>query len=263
MSRSSNWRNGLDTDKDAEIGDILDQNRKKIGFTSVEPPKELLSGSFNFSFDKSLFLSNQQQSPIPSPEPRLPPESLSLTSSIWNRTVEEELAAKKRNEYRSQSSSTSYLPKSDLSSTSSIFLPTNFIPQAPTSPPQRNLALPPMILPQFTDSHASTLHNFPDAHTSLIGPSISNQYISSPSNSPPPPTRRKRGSESAKSLPSGLPSVPAHSPWAMWAGNVPADASKEELWRFFAGREENIEGSSGLDGRGNGNGVESVHLIQR
>lgn len=32
---------------------------------------------------------------------------------------------------------------------------------------------------------------------------------------------------------SHLPKPPAHSPWAMWVGNVPSDSSHAELWRFF------------------------------
>lgn len=35
---------------------------------------------------------------------------------------------------------------------------------------------------------------------------------------------------------SRLPKPPAHSPWAMWVGNVPSDATHSELWRFFSSR---------------------------
>lgn len=35
---------------------------------------------------------------------------------------------------------------------------------------------------------------------------------------------------------SRLPKPPAHSPWAMWVGNVPSDATHSELWRFFFSR---------------------------
>lgn len=35
---------------------------------------------------------------------------------------------------------------------------------------------------------------------------------------------------------SRLPKPPSHSPWAMWVGNVPSDATHSELWRFFSSR---------------------------
>ena len=56
---------------------------------------------------------------------------------------------------------------------------------------------------------------------------------------------------SRATLRSGLPASPARSPHSIWVGNVPADATTEELWRFFSGSEEIVSG------------VESVHLISR
>ncbi|GAA5964021.1 hypothetical protein JCM3765_007843 [Sporobolomyces pararoseus] len=62
-----------------------------------------------------------------------------------------------------------------------------------------------------------------------------------------------------------LPKPPAHSPHALWVGNVPSDASHSELWQFFVTRpppsavgllsKEDID----LDSPG----VESIHLIAR
>ncbi|GAA5991521.1 hypothetical protein JCM5350_005195 [Sporobolomyces pararoseus] len=62
-----------------------------------------------------------------------------------------------------------------------------------------------------------------------------------------------------------LPKPPAHSPHALWVGNVPSDASHSELWQFFITRpppsavgllsNEDID----LDSPG----VESIHLIAR
>lgn len=53
------------------------------------------------------------------------------------------------------------------------------------------------------------------------------------------------------------PKPPPHrSPWVMWVGNVPSDASQEELWKFFT----QIPGPSGTT---DDSGVESIHLISR
>ncbi|SCV74594.1 BQ2448_7623 [Microbotryum intermedium] len=68
-----------------------------------------------------------------------------------------------------------------------------------------------------------------------------------------------------------MPKPPAHSPHALWVGNVPADATHAELWRFFAGRPPPASSPSsssnasavegGVDLRSNG--IESIHLIAR
>lgn len=80
-----------------------------------------------------------------------------------------------------------------------------------------------------------------------------------------------------------LPKPPAHSPWAMWVGNVPSDATHSELWRFFVSRpppgppipgskeeEDTLEAEAeyppGPDQPPpdyNTVGIESVHLISR
>lgn len=88
----------------------------------------------------------------------------------------------------------------------------------------------------------------------------------------PPSTTRRRPQRRGDPLRSGLPLVPAHSPYAMWAGNVPADATHTELWKFFTERSPppaktpggddepgSREGEPGM----NRAGVESIHLITR
>ncbi|EGG13149.1 uncharacterized protein MELLADRAFT_101090 [Melampsora larici-populina 98AG31] len=50
-----------------------------------------------------------------------------------------------------------------------------------------------------------------------------------------------------------LPRPPSHSEHALWVGNVPNDASHEELWKFFSGPHSTPSTS----------GVESIHLISR
>ncbi|SGY85222.1 BQ5605_C009g05746 [Microbotryum silenes-dioicae] len=69
-----------------------------------------------------------------------------------------------------------------------------------------------------------------------------------------------------------MPKPPAHSPHALWVGNVPADTTHAELWRFFAGRPP--PGASSPSSSSNAsvvegdvdlrsNGIESIHLIAR
>ncbi|GAA5937922.1 uncharacterized protein JCM15063_005413 [Sporobolomyces koalae] len=62
-----------------------------------------------------------------------------------------------------------------------------------------------------------------------------------------------------------LPKPPAHSPFALWVGNVPSDASHSELWQFFVTRPSphamGIISSDNIDL--DTPGVESIHLIAR
>ncbi|GAA5908436.1 uncharacterized protein JCM6883_005546 [Sporobolomyces salmoneus] len=62
-----------------------------------------------------------------------------------------------------------------------------------------------------------------------------------------------------------LPKPPAHSPHALWVGNVPSDASHSELWQFFVTRPS--PSAVGLLSRDDidlsSPGVESIHLIAR
>lgn len=79
-----------------------------------------------------------------------------------------------------------------------------------------------------------------------------------------------------------LPRPPAHSPWALWAGNIPSDATHAELWQFFASRSPpgppapgSEEEQDELESRAlyadpqqpppdyNSQGIESIHLISR
>ncbi|KAK4054038.1 hypothetical protein OIO90_003683 [Microbotryomycetes sp. JL221] len=70
---------------------------------------------------------------------------------------------------------------------------------------------------------------------------------------------------------SALPKPPAHSPHALWVGNVPSDASHAELWRFFSTRTapssnpKYAERPSDLDESVdlNSTGIDSIHLINR
>ncbi|KAK4048684.1 hypothetical protein OIV83_004654 [Microbotryomycetes sp. JL201] len=70
---------------------------------------------------------------------------------------------------------------------------------------------------------------------------------------------------------SALPKPPAHSPYALWVGNVPSDATHAELWAFFntrpppsanpkyAHRPVDLDPSVDL----NSVGIDSIHLINR
>ncbi|GAA5845178.1 hypothetical protein JCM3766R1_002097 [Sporobolomyces carnicolor] len=83
------------------------------------------------------------------------------------------------------------------------------------------------------------------------------------------PVRATRNENASRSGPGArkgnLPKPPAHSPHALWVGNVPSDASHSELWQFFVTRpppsavgilsSEDVDLSSP--------GVESIHLIAR
>lgn len=78
-----------------------------------------------------------------------------------------------------------------------------------------------------------------------------------------------------------LPRPPSHSPWALWVGNVPADANQAELWRFFSTKPPpgipepgSIEEQEAILAEGPQTeatqrpdyttcGVESIHLISR
>lgn len=65
------------------------------------------------------------------------------------------------------------------------------------------------------------------------------------------------------------PNPPAQrSEWVMWAGNVPSDATQEELWRFFSqqtvpGRRPLPESASGANVESVSGGVSSIFLISR
>ncbi|GAA5942074.1 hypothetical protein JCM10213_003793 [Rhodosporidiobolus nylandii] len=68
-----------------------------------------------------------------------------------------------------------------------------------------------------------------------------------------------------------LPRPPPHSPYALWVGNVPSDASHAELWQFFQERPTPAqagitESSAGAAAKGvdtESVGVDSIHLITR
>ncbi|KAM0756608.1 hypothetical protein T439DRAFT_321311 [Meredithblackwellia eburnea MCA 4105] len=64
-------------------------------------------------------------------------------------------------------------------------------------------------------------------------------------------------------LKSGLPAVPNRSPWAMWVGNIPSDATIEELWRFFGSRRQAVSGEMPVGAMEGSSGVESIHIISR
>lgn len=65
------------------------------------------------------------------------------------------------------------------------------------------------------------------------------------------------------------PNPPAQrSEWVMWAGNVPSDATQDELWRFFSqqmvpGRRPPPESTSGANTDSIYGGVSSIFLISR
>ncbi|TCD70159.1 hypothetical protein EIP91_004629 [Steccherinum ochraceum] len=112
---------------------------------------------------------------------------------------------------------------------------------------------------------SASLHP-PPAFTALSSssPSASESGSSHPE-APPPITSRPSGGTvgGATERPgrkSYHPSPPAHrSEWVMWAGNVPSDATHDELWRFFNGVGAAAPASSGSEGSG-GSGTGSSGL---
>ncbi|KAK4701648.1 hypothetical protein P7C70_g4585, partial [Phenoliferia sp. Uapishka_3] len=82
---------------------------------------------------------------------------------------------------------------------------------------------------------------------------------------------RRRGNAEGGSQPrSTMPKPPAHSPHALWVGNVPTDASHVELWRFFALRPVPASSPPYASKKDEypdidleSTGVESIHLIGR
>ncbi|KAH6912818.1 YT521-B-like domain-containing protein [Coprinopsis sp. MPI-PUGE-AT-0042] len=130
--------------------------------------------------------------------------------------------------------------------------------------------------------HPLGQHQDPSAHVSPISATAPLHQqrpfeIQNPSASPPPPPppgpSHPSNGELAPSTPASSPPLssapkpikrrewhpkppPHRSPWVMWVGNVPSDATQEELWKFFT----QIPGPSGTT---DDSGVESIHLISR
>ncbi|KIK69827.1 hypothetical protein GYMLUDRAFT_34236 [Collybiopsis luxurians FD-317 M1] len=98
---------------------------------------------------------------------------------------------------------------------------------------------------------------------SLLSPGrrpTSSSLGESPDDSPAPPSPIPASSSSKPTAEKSIPQVrrsyhpnpPSHrSEWVMWAGNVPADATHDELWRFFKQDEDEPSG------------VVSIFLINR
>lgn len=91
--------------------------------------------------------------------------------------------------------------------------------------------------PSFSASSSGTLHRPQSSSHS----SSAKENLSSPGQSPVSPIRPltapsggESGSERSHSRRPYLPNPPAQrSKWVMWVGNVPGDATHDELWRFF------------------------------
>ncbi|KAH9847928.1 YT521-B-like domain-containing protein [Lenzites betulinus] len=104
---------------------------------------------------------------------------------------------------------------------------------APSPGPSSPVGHIPYTPPTFSLSHAQYGHLIPDESPPLPrgrppeqqDPSTMSPASSSsrPTDERPPPARRPYH-----------PNPPAHrSEWVMWTGNVPSDATHDELWRFF------------------------------
>lgn len=96
----------------------------------------------------------------------------------------------------------------------------------------------PSPLPLPTASSSSTVRS--PASSNAVGSVSSPLALSASSHQSPKPesasgsSAYRFGSERAPVRRSYHPNPPAHrSEWVMWVGNVPSDATHEELWRFF------------------------------
>ncbi|CAK5276083.1 unnamed protein product [Mycena citricolor] len=137
----------------------------------------------------------------------------------------------------------------------------------PTSPMHS-----PNAIPMFNYSNPYA-HSYPRG----IPPHMVYMYPG-PSPAPPPPLSRTPTSQSSSSLTalkvetttdvakkpspsmrqSYHPDPPAQrSPWAMWVGNVPKDATQDELWRFFTRVPDEQQGPD------ESSAVESIFIISR
>lgn len=85
-------------------------------------------------------------------------------------------------------------------------------------------------------------------------PQSSPKKSDSPGKSPPPLS----GGREAVRQPYHPNPPPQRSEWVMWAGNVPSDATNEELWRFFNKTPDSSDGATGET-----SGVSSIFLIAR
>ncbi|CAL1713012.1 unnamed protein product [Somion occarium] len=126
---------------------------------------------------------------------------------------------------------------------SSLYAMSSGSPQPSQSPLQRPLRSP--LPPSLSPLHLHSPSGHPQPSPSIVSssyPSPSAKSDHAGSN----PGRASQGSAGAAVPPSGgnperglgrrsyHPNPPAHrSEWVMWAGNVPSDATYDELWRFF------------------------------
>ncbi|KAH9480757.1 YTH domain-containing protein 1 [Psilocybe cubensis] len=128
--------------------------------------------------------------------------------------------------------------------------------QVPSSIPTHS---PPLHFPFSPSQH------IPDSHTpsdspgpSGAGPPMQQSYPSA-AQSVSSGSGRHPASDKPRVRRPYHPNPPAHrSEWVMWAGNVPSDASHDELWRFF-----NQPPEPRADGADAKTGVLSIFLISR
>lgn len=143
-------------------------------------------------------------------------------------------------------------------------------PDLPTPHPSTHSTLLPVSIPILSLPAPP-----PPSHSVPVPPALTLlPHPPPPSLIPPPPlpapshAHFKPDHTAGETLRSGLPLVPDRSPWAMWAGNIPADATHEELWTFFSSRSGPEGEKAGIELEGEGDlmrssGVESIHLIGR
>ncbi|KAA1098331.1 hypothetical protein PGT21_033614 [Puccinia graminis f. sp. tritici] len=150
-----------------------------------------------------------------------------------------------------------FSPRSPYSSTSS---PSTQGPQSPSS-------LPPII------SHQQQQHQQPLLRGSLAQAKLRGHPI--PTNSFKPehipfatlslqhtPPHHQQHHHHHHHNKTALPKPPIHSQHALWVGNIPNDASHEELWKFFSAQPITTPTFKQQQLTG-GAGVESIHLIAR
>ncbi|BGP35624.1 hypothetical protein JCM10296v2_007465 [Rhodotorula toruloides] len=148
--------------------------------------------------------------------------------------------------------------RSSISSPLSTGLPSSLGYTSPAPPAPHPLS-PPSRRASFAGSSPSIHLLSPSSHFSPVFPAAGASQVS-------PLVPRGRGEAYVGRK--DLPRPPAHSPHALWVGNVPSDASHAELWQFFQTRPTPREcgitispNELGVDLESTG--VESIHLITR
>ncbi|KNZ48113.1 hypothetical protein VP01_58g6 [Puccinia sorghi] len=201
-------------------------------------------------FDSPYRTPHYHQPPPPPPPLPLPPPSTN-----YNRRPHTPIASQKPHwKYKPHSPRNiqPFSPRSPYSSTSS---PST---QAPLSPatPQQPLVRGSLAQAKLRGHHHHPTLKQPPQHIPFANLSIHHHHNNNNNKQLHPNT-----------IPhSTLPKPPIHSLHALWVGNIPNDASHEELWKFFSNQvitPQHLKLAPSQNLSSTNPGVESIHLIAR